>query len=218
MPKVKNNYSQIILEAINSLPYFRIEDLMPVCKDRGYLKQFLYRGKQSGKIVSLKRGVYVSVEYLELLNQKGGRNDYYEFVANNIYQPSYLSGEYVMQKYGLLSESVNSFVSISSNKTKKFLNDFGIFKYHHLKDELFCGFKNETKNGFIIAEATLAKSVFDFLYLRKYILNSLEQVKALRLNLENIKKKDLDELKKYINKEKSKKMKLIYNYLVDLYE
>ena len=218
MRKNIEKYSKQISEAIKTLPYFRIEDLISMNKDTHYLKIFVYRLKKRGKIKSIKRGIYVSENYLNLAEKQGIINSYYEFLGNILYQPSYLSAEYVLQKYSILSESVNSFTLVSRKKTNRFLNDFGSFKYYHIKEDLFTGFESKNKNGFLITEATLAKALFDFLYFRKNILNSLDEIKSLRLNLENLKPADLKELKRYIKLEKSKKMLVIFNWLIELYE
>ena len=218
MGKARKNYSETIIKGINELPYFRISDLVSFCNNSGYLKRFLFRQKKRGKIITLKRGIYVSTEYLNRIKNDSSANAYYELVANIIYQPSYLSCEYVLQKYGIMSEAVTVITSVSTKKTNKFTNDLGIFRYYSIREKLFTGFTIKQKGDFTIAEASVAKALFDFMYFRKTFLNSLSEVKALRLNLENLKKKDFLELKKYIRLEKSKKMQTIYNHLVELYE
>ena len=219
MTKVKKTYSEKIIKVIDELPYFRISDLVSLHNDREYLKRFLFRQKKRGKIASLKRGVYVSTEYLRRIKNSSGVVDaYYELVANTIYQPSYLSCEYVLQKYGIMSEAVIAITSVSTKKTNKFTNELSTFRYYSIKEYLFTGFVIKQKGDFTIAEASVAKALFDFLYFRKTFLNSLGEIKELRLNLENLKKKDFQELKKYIKLEKSKKMQKVYNHLVKLYE
>ena len=131
-----------------------------------------------------------------------------------MYEPSYLSMEYTLEKYGVLTETTRSFTLVTKKKTQRFSNDFGIFKYYHLQKKLFQGFKITRKNDFIIAEASLAKALFDFLYFRKNILFNEKQLDELRLNLDNLNKKDFKELEKYIKLEKSKKMRIIFDYLI----
>lgn len=218
MRKNTEKYSKQIVEAIKTLPYFRIEDLISINKNTDYLKIFVYRLKKRGKIKSIKRGIYVSEDYLNLAEKQGIMNSYHEFLGNILYPHSYLSVEYVLQKYSVLSETVNVFTLVSRKKTNRFLNDFGSFKYYHIKENLFTGFENKNKDGFLIAEATLTKALFDFLYFRKNILNSAEEVESLRLNLENLKPSNIKELKRYVKLEKSEKMMAIFNWLIELYE
>lgn len=214
MNKIEKNKSTEIREAIEKLPYFTISDLTPIEKNRNYLKILLNRFSKNGTIKSLKRGMYASGIFLNNINRKNTINEYCEFVGNIIYDPSYLSLEYVLEKYGIMSESVNAYTLVSEKKTNKFSNHLGMFKYYNIKEELFTGFKISKKGDFLIAEATLAKALFDFLYFRKNILFSKEQIEELRLNLDNFIKKDFKELEKYVILEKSKKMREIFNYLV----
>lgn len=214
MDKTMENKSKKIKEAIENLPYFTISDLAPLEKDKNYLKVLLYRLSRQGKIRSLKRGMYASEKFLESINRKNAINEYAEFVGNIIYEPSYLSLEYVLEKYGVLSESVNSLTLVSEKKTNKFFNYLGVFKFHNIKKDLFIGFTIKKKGDFFVAEATLAKAMFDFLYFRKNILSSDEQIDELRLNLDSFARKDIRELEKYVNLEKSKKMREIFNYLM----
>ena len=213
MSEVRKNKSSKIREAIEKLPYFTIDDLMPIEKDRNYLKILLYRFSKNGTVRSLKRGIYVSKNFLDNINKKNSISRYVEFVGNIIYEPSYLSLEYVLEKYGVMSESVNSYTLVSKKKTNKFSNHLGIFKYYNIKEELFTGFEINKSGDFLIAEATCAKALFDFLYFRKNILFSAEQIDELRLNLDSFAKKDFKELEEYVYLEKSKKMRKIFNYL-----
>ena len=213
----KSNFKSV-LNAIEELPYFNIRNLKIVDIGKEYLRIVISRLKKRGKIIALKRGVYVSTRYLNQITNRGATGLYNEFVANTIYQPSYLSCEYILEKYGIMSEAVMVITSVSTKKTNKFDNELGTFKYYSIKKELFTGFEIKQTENFSIAEASLAKALFDFLYFRKKFLNSLGEIKALRLNLENLKRKDWRELGRYIKFEDSKKMREIYNHLTRLYE
>ncbi len=80
---------------------------------------------------------------------------------------------------------------------------------------MFCGFEIGKEGDFTILRATKAKALFDFLYLRKNLLSNRKSIKELRLNLGNLDRDSLKELKIYFNLEKSKKMKEILNWLFD---
>ncbi|MCK5123112.1 MAG: hypothetical protein KAQ87_03115 [Candidatus Pacebacteria bacterium] len=214
MIKNKENKSKKIERSIEYLPYFAIDSLMPIEKNRNFLKVLFYRLSKRNRIIPLKRGIYVSKSFVENIERKNIISEYSEFIANIIYSPSYLSLEYTLEKYGILTESVNSFTLVTEKKTNKFLNHFGNFNYHHIKKKLFNGFKIRKKENFLIAEASLAKALFDFLYFRKNILFNEKQIDELRLNLDNLTKKDIKELEKYIKLEKSKKMRMIFDYLI----
>ncbi len=210
-----DNKSETIKKAIKDLPYFAIDSLMPIERNKNYLRVLIYRYSKRGTIEQLKKGIYVSKEYLEKINRTNAINEYSEFIGTVIYKPSYISLEYVLDKNGILTESINALTLVCDKKTNKIYNFIGAYKYYKVKDDLFTGFKIIKKSNFMIAEATLAKALFDYLYLRKYILNTKKQFEELRLNLDNFSKNDYREFEKYVKLEKTKKMKEIYRYLIE---
>jgi len=201
--------SDELLESVNSLPFFSISNFKILKPNQ--TKVFLSRWTSQNKIIRLKRGVYVTKEFINKIEKQNNKNNYLEFLACTLYKPSYLSTEYILSKNNILSESVYSFTCITTNKTNKINNNFEVFNYNHIKDQLFCGFKKKIKNQFQIYEANLAKALFDFLYLRKKILINKETIFNLRLNLDNLKKQDIKEFKNYVELEGSNKMKYIQN-------
>lgn len=198
---------------VRTLPYFTFDDLVGVEKNRDYLKILFSRYAKAGKLARLKKGTYVTKEYLDDLRNKNAFPQYLEFLASIIYSPSYLSLEYILSKHGLLSEEVKNFTAVTKNKTARFSSQFGNYLYHKIKAPLFTGFEIAKANGFIIFKATKSKALFDYLYLRKNLLINAESTEALRLNLGNLNKKDWLELKKYIKLEGSNKMENIFVWL-----
>jgi hypothetical protein len=184
-----------------------------VFKNKSYLKTMLSRYAKSGKIIRLKKGLYVSREYANNLEKKNTLSDYTEFLANMLHSSSYLSLDWVLYENNILTELPKNFTSMSLAKTAHFSNEFGNFFYHKIKKELFSGYIIEKKSDYAILKATKARALFDFLYLRKNILSDRKSLKELRLNLENFFKKDWKELEKYIKLERSKKMNDIFNNL-----
>lgn len=202
-----------ILTTVEKLPYFNLNNLLLLENNKNYLKILLSRKEKSGRIIRLKKGIYVTERYmLEHLNRID-MSIYYEFLVNLLYSPAYLSLDYVLNENNLLTEISNNFTAVTKNKTMHFSNRFGNFIYHKVKDQLFCGFNIIRKNGFIIYKATKAKALFDWLYLRKNQINDILGFEELRLNIDNLTKTDIKELKKYIDIEGSKKMKEIFEYL-----
>lgn len=215
---MRNNFNpkiRTIFSLAKKLPYFSFDDLSSVETDKTYLKILFSRYEKSGKTIRLKKGLYVAKEYIEELNKRGGSSSYAEFIANILCQPSYLSLDYVLYQHNILTEIPVNFTSVSKNKTISFSNKLGNFFYHKVKDNLFCGFNIIETGDFSILKATKAKALFDFLYLRKNVLPSKGAVRELRLNLEHLSRADINELKKYVALEGSKKMKELLNYLFD---
>lgn len=202
-----------IFATVGKLPYFDLSDLAPVETDRIYLKILLSRYQKSGKVIRLKKGVYVARDYIETVGRKSGLSAYSEFLANILYRPSYLSLEYILYQHNLLTEIPVNFTLVTKNKPTGFRNRFGGFFYRKVKPELFCGFDIIRDGEFSIMRATKAKAVFDYLYLRKNVIASPESLNDLRLNLSQLNRSEKGELGKYTAIEGSKKMRAIYRLI-----
>lgn len=200
---------------IKDLPYFRIESLRGIIREESYLKIFLSRFEKRGKIFRLKKGFYVSKEFIDKIEKRGEMSSYLEFLANLLCAFSYLSLEYVLHKFNALTEAPFNFTCISKKKTIHFSNNFGNFFYHKIKDKFFSGFEIKKKGNFSIYEAKKAKALFDFLYLRKNLILDKKGAEELRINIDVFNEKDKKELKKYIKLEGSKKLEKIFNWLFD---
>jgi len=121
--------------------------------------------------------------------------------------------DYVLYGHNILTDIPKNFTSVTKNKTAIFRNKLGVYFYHKIKDELFCGFEIIKEGDFTILKATKAKALFDYLYLRKNIVANKEAFNELRLNLENLTEKDREEFEKYVKIDGSKKMKEILDYV-----
>ena len=198
---------------MEKLPYFSIENLRITGIDPQYLKILLYRQVRAAKIIRLKRGVYVSQRYIDTIKTKGRISTLLEFLACVLYPPAYLSGEYVMHGYNLLTELPQNFTLMTRNKTARFSNPLSNFIYHSLQERLFIGFTSIRENSFTILKASKAKALFDFLYLRKDIIGSKKEFDELRLNLEVLSSRDKKEFKRYIALYGSPKMKRMYSMM-----
>ncbi len=105
--------------------------------------------EQAGKIIRLKRGMYVVSPKVskQLLSV--------ELVANHIYGPSYVSMESALRYYGLIPEQVYTIRSMTSNRSKNFENPIGKFEYIIVNENYYSiGIKQQTvesKYTFLIA-------------------------------------------------------------------
>jgi hypothetical protein len=147
-------------------------------------------------LIQLKKGFYVTSNYYERLPNK---TLYLEFISNKLREPSYLSLEYVLQKHSVLTESVYAITPITIKNSRIYKNKLGLFIYRNIKDILFTGFNILENNGFAIKEATKAKALFDWMYLKLLRLKKfdLSLLESLRLNLDNFKPKDFKEFELY---------------------
>jgi predicted transcriptional regulator of viral defense system len=204
-----------VLSLTATLPFFRLEDLIPLGEETSYLKIVLSRLSKKGEMIRLKKSMYVAKSYVDALEKKGQISQYVEWLANALSPSSYLSLESVLYEQHLLTEVPKGITSCSLLKTFRFSNRFGNFFYHRIQEGLFEGFHIQKKGNLTVLKATRAKGLFDFLYLRKNVLDK-GSIGALRLNLEHLRAKDWRELEHYIKIEGSGKMKLIYETLKTL--
>lgn len=201
-----------ILAIARNLPWFDFNDLATIETDKVYLKVLLGRYEKAGKIVRLKKGCYVTRDYLDLLKDGGKMSAYLESLGSVLYPESYLSLEYVLYQHNILTEIPVNFTLVTKNKTSVLSNRLGTYSYRKIKNELFGGFEVEQAGKFFVYRATKAKALFDYLYLRKNSLKGRDSLEELRLNKKLFTGSDLSRLEKYIWAEGSKRMKKIYNY------
>jgi predicted transcriptional regulator of viral defense system len=203
---------EYIFSKAKKLPYFSLDDLASMETDKTYLKILFSRYAKTGKVIRIKKNLYVSEEYLNNIKIEGRYSFYLELLANLIHSPSYLSLEYVLYKHSLLTEMPVNFTSITKKKTASFSNKLGSFFYRRIKENLFSGFNVIEEGNFTVFEASKAKALFDFLYLRKESLINKNAFQELRINKENLTKKDLKEVEGYLKIENAKRMREIFNY------
>src|SRR3990167_7998698 len=83
----------------------------------------LHRWLKKGLIIKLKKGIY-------LLNKNDRKNNPEQiFLANQLYEPSYVSLEFALNFYGLIPERVVEVTSVSTKKTAHFSNEVGEYTY-----------------------------------------------------------------------------------------
>lgn len=207
MNQIKN------LNKLNSASYFNkntLQQVVPVSDNSLYSN--IRRWIKQNRIIQLKRGLYVTNDYYIRLPKKQA---YQEFIANKLKTPSYLSLEYVMQKYSLLTESVYALTSITLKTPNTYKNELGLFVYSNIRPDLFTGYKLVEKDGFQIKEASKAKALFDFLYLRLLSVKNINQqlVNSFRFNLDEFSQKDQKEFKSYVKLSKIKKLEKVSLWL-----
>ena len=201
-----------ILNELTTVPYFSIETVDQLLNvSRKALYENINRWLKKGVLIQLKKGIYTTAEYYKTVQNKAA---YLEFIANNLRTPSYLSTEYILQKYGVLAEQVFAFTSITTKVKRVYTNPLGTFVYRQVSKNLFTGFKPVKRGDFTIYEATKAKALFDFLYLkfRNYKSITKENIRDLRFNAETFTKNDKKEFKTYCKMVNSK-FESLYNLI-----
>jgi len=173
----------------------------------------LSRWQKRGQLIQLKRGIYILPEHYR-------KNTIFnEAIASRLIEPSYLSLEKALEYYGLIPEKVQVYTMVTPRRSNQFINPLGTFKYHHIKQEFFFGYKavQEHRQKAFIAEPE--KAIIDLIYLRfaNFDLAILDQ-----LRLQNIQLLDQIKILNYaqrIGKETLiKKTELLVDYLNNIDE
>lgn len=172
--------------------------------------------EQAGKIIRLKRGMYVVSPKVskQLLSM--------ELIANHIYGPSYVSMESALRYYGLIPEQVYTIRSMTSNRSKRFKNEIGEFEYITVNDAYYSiGIKlQKVENKYTFQIASPEKALCDMITSTKQL--RIQSVKALQTYLEEdlrfeipaLDTMDADIIKECINTGKKKQvLKLLLKLL-----
>lgn len=197
-----------IQEILEKLKIFSINDLRKI--DPQFEKKKIYLWKQKWLIKSVYRWYYV------LGKQKFDTNFLYK-VANNIYEPSYISLESSLSYYNLIPESVYTITSITTKKTLEINNKLLDFSYKTIRANLFWWYKTIKINETSFYIADIEKTILDYFYLNK-LLNNENDIIELRLNSEILRNRlDRKKLEKYLSifnkKFLEKKVNILFNLL-----
>jgi hypothetical protein len=134
--------------------------------------------EQEGRIIRLKRGVYVlspSISHQSLSK---------ELMANHLYGPSYVSMQSALAGYGLIPERVFTQISMTTKRSRRFSTPLGNFDYVGILADYFSiGVRQEiVNNEYAFLIATPEKALCDL------IINTaglkLQSSKALQIYLE----------------------------------
>ncbi len=169
------------VQAFGRLPLIETENLLAGAADSAAIKVQLSRWTRSGKIIQLKRGVY-------LLAESYRRVEPYEpFIASILKKPSYLSLEKALEHHHLIPESVPVYTSVTPKGPARFISELGSFNYRHIQPSLFWGYESVTVRRQTAFIATPEKALLDLIYLKAGEISGdyleemrLENLQALR--------------------------------------
>ncbi len=193
------------LAKLSKLPYFRtsnLEALLPNLKKESVYRR-LTRWHKKGVITKLKKGFYVSEEYKK---DYSADLNYIYYLANILRYPSYVSGTFVLDNRGVLTDVTRPITSITTKTTRKYFNKIGSFFYYSMSPKLYMGYERFLYNGEPIYVATLPKALFDYLYIKYFKLKITPEylIERERLDVGMFTKKDIAEFKKYCKLSKNK--------------
>ena len=188
---MRHELNKRFLSKFSSFPYFTIEGFRQAAgigiDEEPYSRKVLNRWAKSGDVLRLKNGVYMSREFYYQHKQD---LRFTACVSAIIKPQSYVSLETILQRNGVLTEATYPITAVTVKHTRVFENSIGTFTYRSIKPVLFLGFTTFPYYGIAIAEASLAKALFDYLYFRTLSAavrsNGFDLVEELRLNLSDL--------------------------------
>mgnify|MGYP001615597794 FL=1 len=160
--------------------------LFPVSRDK--LKYFLEEQTKKGLFNRLKNGLYM------LKTDPASEME----IANKLYQPSYLSFEYVLADYGIIPEMPYAVTSATTKPTRIFTHNGKAYTYQCLKPATFTGYQPVKPVDRVIFIATPEKALADYLYFVVLGKKSLND----RLDLAKINRSKLLAYCRLFNREK----------------
>jgi predicted transcriptional regulator of viral defense system len=207
-----------LLESFENIPYFTINGFKQALaaeeSDTQTIREMLSRWVLNRHLIRIKRGVYMTRRFYEL------HRDHVNFipaVSSIILPQSYISLEYVLQRNRVLTEITYSVTAVTMKNTRSIENAIGTFDYRHIKKSLYTGFTQETFYGIQIHQASLAKALFDYFYLRPLPENWRKQqinlAEEFRLNLDDFSSKIQAEFSEFVVSSSSSKMNYIFDNL-----
>ena len=153
----------------------------------------LSRWEHAGKMVRLKRGLYITREFY--LSHKD-KHWFQVWVSSVMQKHSYVSREWVLQKHNVLTEITYGVTAMSLKNTRSFANQTGTYRYYHLQQKFFTGFGESNYYGVVCREASKAKALFDYLYSRKVSFPNVALEE--RLNIEDFSQEEIEEFTGYV--------------------
>ncbi len=187
-----------LLQMVGREPYFHSSLLVAGGKDPVDLGRQLSRWVKSGRLIQLRRRLYVLSERYQKITP-------HPFVlANQLRRGSYVSLQSALGYYGLIPEYVPSITSVTTGRPETLSNPFGTYIFRHIKKGLFFGYQlvnlGEGQSAFL---ALPEKALLDLLYLTPDSDNP-DYLQELRL--QNTESLNLDLLLELARRTQSKKL------------
>src|SRR3989304_4588588 len=122
------------LSKAQGLPVIDTRVLSAGLMDSSVIKVQISRWEKSGKLIQLKRGIYLLAEPYRKIKSSGF------YIAGVLKNPSYISLEKALEYHGLIPESVAVYTSVTTKRQTRFQTPAGVYDYRHVKPDLFWGY------------------------------------------------------------------------------
>ena len=141
-----------------NLPHFSRLDVARVFGMTPIATKFLlHRYAKKGFITRIKRGLYALA---------GESTIPTPYIANKLYEPSYVSLEFALSYHRVIPETVYEITSVSTKRTQRFHAMNKDFSYRRIKKEAFTGYSTIRQGSFSFFIADPEKAFVDLAYLR----------------------------------------------------
>lgn len=201
-------YLKLISELRKKKLYiFSLEDIINLFPDQSLktLKNNLSRWMKQNRFIRLKRDLYEFVE----LGVESKITDLY--VANRLYEPSYVSLETALSIYSIIPDIAIQVTSLTTRPTRNFKNKYGLFLYRTCRKRAFTGYRLVSYGADKVLIADKEKAFVDFLYYRLRSGNRLD-FKEERFEEKILKGLDWSKMLRYATLFNNRTLELIKNY------
>ena len=149
-----------LLELVGDEPVFESALLLAGSINPKNVRLQLSRWTKSGRVYQLRRGLYaIAPPY-----QKVKPHPF--VIANHLQRASYVSLQTALAFYGLIPETIQSAVSITTGRPEQLLTPLGSFEFRHVKRELLRGYRMTDLRGQQAFVALPEKALLDLVYLQ----------------------------------------------------
>ena len=184
--------------------------LMNKYRDYTNPKSKIKRLCDEGKLIHISHGIYA--DDLSISNV---------MASSYIYGPSYVSFDYVLSSYSLISEfGLNvTCATFGKNKTKYYQTPKGLIIYRDIPKKVFpYGVERKSVDGYVYFIATKEKAFCDYLYTRPYQATSIVDFKSylfddLRIDIDEFELLDFNFIIKIAPLYKKKNFKYLVEYI-----
>ena len=201
------------IELKDKLKDFTVFSLADIRKiERAFQRRRLSEWQDKGYIKKIINGYYIFSDL------KVDEKAIFE-IANRIYEPSYVSFEMALSRYGLIPESIYSITSASTRRTRAFRTKIVNFTYKTIKPGLFFGYMISEEGGKRYKIASREKALLDYFYLNPSIKKAAD-FESMRINKDIFrktvnKKKLLEYLRRFNNKALAKRVSVFMEVMKD---
>ncbi len=135
------------------------------------------------KLLHIRRGLYCLTPELGYFTKPHPFE-----LAQHIYGPSFISLESALSFHQLIPETVYSFTSVTTKRSKEFQTPLGVFAYLHLPlEHFYLGVERIQENGRPFFLATPWRAICDYVYCYRKDWTDLQPLlESLRIDRENL--------------------------------